>query len=193
MNSRKMLIAVLVGIVGFTSLMAEESEEKSTPSSKQQGKRYRKGRKKMSAEQQKRKIMHYLNANYPTEVKAIRKLMKSDPEAATIKMKALAEKGQAKMKVETQEFVKLIKQYRETQDEAVLDKIKAKIFANYDKRIGYAEKAVTRFGKDLDRAENRLTELKNNREKNVDKIIDRIKSTRKRQNKAKAKDASLKF
>ena len=32
-------------------------------------------------------MMHYLNANYPTEVKAIRKLMKSDPDAAKEKMK----------------------------------------------------------------------------------------------------------
>ncbi|MCF6175254.1 MAG: hypothetical protein L3J71_05775 [Victivallaceae bacterium] len=189
MNSKQLMVVALVGVMGISSLMAAE-QEVNEPRGRERREQRGDRKQKRPNEKQKRKIMHYLNANYPAEMQAIRKLMKSDPEAAKAKLKALAEKGLDKMKAERKEIFELIKKYRETQDEAVLDKIRAKISANYDKRIEYAEKVIDQIAGKLDKAKDRLAELKSGREKNIDKIIERVKSGK---GKERGRDAGRKL
>jgi DNA-binding MarR family transcriptional regulator len=179
MNCKQWLGITLVGLIGMGSLIAKEHKEQASPGLKQQ---HKNNLKKHNKKKQQRKVIYYLNANHPDEIKAIRKLMKSDPAVAKEKMKKLINKGLAEIKAAHQEFVKLIKQYRQTKDEAILDKIRTKISINYDKRIEYATKVVHKLDKGLNKAKDKLSNLKNNREKNIDKIITRIKKGKGKKN-----------
>lgn len=186
MNQKQLAVTVLVGILGINSLMAVEIQQKAKQSNQPQNRRALKkwsGKKRSNLATRKRHIMYYLNANYAAELKAIHEQMKSNPKSAKAKLQTLIEKGEARMKAERREYFALIKQYWKTQDEAVLNKIRAKIATNYDKRIAYSEKVVARFDKRLDKAKARLTELKNNREKNIDKAIARIKAGKRKSRK----------
>ena len=175
MNYKQWLGIALIGLIGMGSLVAQEHNEKASPDSDKQQRHHKNKVKKSPKGKQKRKIIYYLNANYPNEIKAIRELMKSDPIVAKEKMQALVKKGLAEIKATHQEFVKLIKQYRQTKDAAILDTIRTKITTNYDKRIDYATKVVNRLDKGLNKAKDKLDALKTNRDKNIDKIITRIK------------------
>ena len=176
MNSKQMIIVALAGVMSLGSLMASEQNER-RENRREHYKKQQDSNKQPTAKQ-KRQMLHYLNANYPTQMKAIRELMKTDPVAAKEKIKALAQQGIAKFKAERKAIFTLVQKYRETKDEAILDKIRAKISANYDKRIEYAEKVVDRLDKGLDKAKDKLEELKSKREKHIDKILNKVKNGR---------------
>ena len=177
MNGRKIFITTVIGLLGTATLLAE-TEQQLQPLKDGQGKKVKhfKGKKKVDKMKQRRRMLHYLNANYPSEMKEIKELGKTDPQAAREKLRALAQKGLARIKQQRQEFKNLIKKYRETKDEAVLAQIKTKVSTLYDKRLKYAEKAVDRLESKLQKARTRLADLKSKREENIEKIINRIKN-----------------
>ena len=181
MNGKKLIVTLLSGLMGVGSLLANDGSDVAVkPEKAMLGKREHVGKRQKKQKRlngkQRRRILHYLKANYPEEMQAIKKLGETDPAAAKEKLKALAKKGFAKIQQERQAFHKLIKEYRETQDEAILAKIRTRIAAVYDKRMNYAEKAVDNLDKKLKKAKERLEQLQKNRDKNIDKIIDRIKN-----------------
>ncbi len=175
MNSRQIMVVALAGIMSISSLMASEQEER-RDNRRERDKKQQDGNNKQPTAKQKRRMLHYLNANYPTQMKAIRELMRTDPAAAKEKIKVLAQQSLAKFEAERKAIFALVKKYRETKDEAILDEIREKIAVNYDKRIEYAEKVVDRLDKGLDKAKDKLKELKSKREKNIDKILNKVKS-----------------
>ncbi len=122
-----------------------------------------------------RKFFHYLNANYPDEMKEIKSLMSTDPMLAKKKLKTLSQKGLAKLKREQAEWMALIKQYRETQSPVVLAKIRAKMVKNYQLRIRYRERIITNIEDNLKRTRRELQKFKAAQDKTIDKMIAELK------------------
>ena len=132
-----------------------------------------------------RKMFHYLNANYPDEMKEIKSLMTTDPLLARKKLKALAEKGLARLKREQAEWLALIKQYRKTQSPVVLAKIRAKMVQNYQLRIRYRERMIANIEANLKRARQELKQFKSEQDTTIDKMIAKLKKVNSPQKKEK--------
>lgn len=124
---------------------------------------------------QQRQIFHYLNANYPDEMREIKALLKTDPAKARKEIAALSHKGFAKLQKDKAEWEALINQYLKTKDSAVLSKIKAKMVANYDLRIKYRARAIKNIEAGLEQAKVDLKQFKANKNIAIAKALDKLR------------------
>jgi predicted methyltransferase len=154
---KKILILIVV-LVGFSNLFAGQNVKHASKALSQ-------------------RIFHYLNANYPDEMVEIKQLMKSDPVAARKKLNALLGKGEAALKKDKAEMEALVKQYRKSQDQAVLGKIKAILIKNYKLKIKYKKRVIDNIEAALLKSKNDLERFEANQNKAISKVLSKLKNS----------------
>jgi len=133
------------------------------------------GERGTSVKNQQRRIFHYLNATYPDAMKRIKQLMSTDPTKARAELKKLSAKGLVQLKKEQAEWATLIKAYKTTKSAKVLNKIKVKMVADYDRRIKYEERALENIEKGLIISKMNLKKLKANKNSVIAKKLEMLK------------------